>query len=289
MRYKKGIIIAAGKGTRLSPATTLTSKPLLPIFDKPMIYYALSNLMEAGVREVLFISRKEDVVSFSKLLGNGRKLGMKFSFAHQRKQIGIPDAISIGANFISKDSFILALSDNLFIGKNFKKVIDQVQKIKVGAAVLAVKTKYPSKSAVILFNNKKDIISIEEKPKKPKSNDTIPGFYFYDKTSIAYVKKLKPSNRGELEIVDVHKYYLNNNQLKVFQLKRDIKWFDTGDANEMLEAANYVQKYQKLNNILIGSIELTAFKNNWINKTRFKDLVKKLPDSEYKKKLKTYF
>lgn len=289
MRYKKGIIIAAGKGTRLSPATTLTSKPLLPIFDKPMIYYALSNLMEAGVREVLFISRKEDVVSFSKLLGNGRKLGMKFSFAHQRKQIGIPDAISIGANFISKDSFILALSDNLFIGKNFKKVIDQVQKIKVGAAVLAVKTKYPSKSAVILFNNKKDIISIEEKPKKPKSNDTIPGFYFYDKTSIAYVKKLKPSNRGELEIVDVHKYYLNNNQLKVFQLKRDIKWFDTGDANEMLEASNYVQKYQKLNNTLIGSIELTAFKNNWINKTRFKDLVKKLPDSEYKKKLKTYF
>ena len=289
MRYKKGIIIAAGKGTRLSPATTLTSKPLLPIFDKPMIYYALSNLMEAGVREVLFISRKEDVVSFSKLLGNGRKLGMKFSFAHQRKQIGIPDAISIGANFISKDSFILALSDNLFIGKNFKKVIDQVQKIKVGAAVLAVKTKYPSKSAVILFNNKKDIISIEEKPKKPKSNDTIPGFYFYDKTSIAYAKKLKPSNRGELEIVDVHKYYLNNNQLKVFQLKRDIKWFDTGDANEMLEASNYVQKYQKLNNTLIGSIELTAFKNNWINKTRFKDLVKKLPDSEYKKKLKTYF
>ena len=289
MRYKKGIIIAAGKGTRLSPATTITSKPLLPIFDKPMIYYALSNLMEAGVREVLFISRKEDVVSFSKLLGNGRKLGMKFSFAHQRKQIGIPDAISIGANFISKDSFILALSDNLFIGKNFKKVIDQVQKIKVGAAVLAVKTKYPSKSAVILFNNKKDIISIEEKPKKPKSNDTIPGFYFYDKTSIAYVKKLKPSNRGELEIVDVHKYYLNNNQLKVFQLKRDIKWFDTGDANEMLEASNYVQKYQKLNNTLIGSIELTAFKNNWINKTRFKDLVKKLPESEYKKKLKTYF
>jgi glucose-1-phosphate thymidylyltransferase len=289
MRYKKGIIIAAGKGTRLSPATTLTSKPLLPIFDKPMIYYALSNLMEAGVREVLFISRKEDVVSFSKLLGNGRKLGMKFSFAHQRKQIGIPDAISIGENFISKDSFILALSDNLFIGKNFKKVINQVQKIKVGAAVLAVKTKYPSKSAVILFNNKKDIISIEEKPKKPKSNDTIPGFYFYDKTSIAYVKKLKPSNRGELEIVDVHKYYLNNNQLKVFQLKRDIKWFDTGDANEMLEASNYVQKYQKLNNTLIGSIELTAFKNNWINKTRFKDLVKKLPDSEYKKKLKTYF
>ena len=289
MRYKKGIIIAAGKGTRLSPATTITSKPLLPIFDKPMIYYALSNLMEAGVREVLFISRKEDVVSFSKLLGNGRKLGMKFSFTHQRKQIGIPDAISIGENFISKDSFILALSDNLFIGKNFKKVIDQVQKIKVGAAVLAVKTKYPSKSAVILFNNKKDIISIEEKPKKPKSNDTIPGFYFYDKTSIAYVKKLKPSNRGELEIVDVHKYYLNNNLLKVFQLKRDIKWFDTGDANEMLEASNYVQKYQKLNNTLIGSIELTAFKNNWINKTRFKDLVKKLPDSEYKKKLKTYF
>ena len=289
MRYKKGIIIAAGKGSRLTPATAVISKPLLPIYDKPMIYYALSNLMEAGVKEILFISRKDDVDSFKKLFGDGIRLGMRFSFTYQKKPIGIPDAISIGKNFIGKDSYILALSDNLFIGKNFKKVLSQVQKVKSGAAVLAVKTKYPSKSAVIHLNNKKNILSIEEKPKKPKSNNTIPGFYFYDEASIAYVKTLKPSNRGELEIVDVHKNYLSNNHLKVFQLKKNIKWFDTGDANEMLEAANYVQKYQKLNNILIGSIELTAFKNNWINKKNFKDLIKKLPDSEYKKKLKTYF
>ena len=154
MKFKKGIILAAGKGSRLSPVTTVISKPMLPVYDKPMLYYALTNLMMAGVKEVLFISRKEDISSFKKLFGSGKKLGMKFSFAHQKKPIGIPDAINVAQNFISKDSFILALADNIFIGKSFSKTLKEVQSTNKDAAVLSVKTKYPSKSAVIHFNQK---------------------------------------------------------------------------------------------------------------------------------------
>ena len=288
MRFKKGIILAAGKGTRLSPSTTVVSKPMLPVYDKPMIYYALANLMLAGVKEVLFISTKTDVKIFKKLLGNGKSLGMKFSFTYQKKPIGIPDAISIGKNFISKKSFILALADNLFIGKSFNNTLKKVQSTNKCAAVLAVKTKYPSKSAVIHFNNKKEILSIIEKPKKPKSKCTIPGLYFYDEKSIDCAKKLVPSKRGELEIVDVHKFYLSKNELEVFELSSDIKWFDTGDSNEMLEAANYVAKYQKKNKEIVGSVELIAFQNKWINKKNFQSLIQKLPNSEYKVNLESY-
>ena len=208
MKFKKGIILAAGKGTRLAPATKVTVKPLLPLYDKPLLYYALSNLINAGVREVLFISQQQDISQFKKLFGTGKQLGMKFNYTYQKKQIGIPDAINIAEKFIAKKPFILALADNLFIGKSFKSVLRQVQLTKSEAAVLAVKTKYPSKSAVIEFDKKKNIQSIVEKPKNPKSNLTIPGLYFYDHQSIPIIKKLKPSKRGELEIVDVHLYYL---------------------------------------------------------------------------------
>ena len=235
-----------------------------------------------------FISTKTDVKIFKKLLGSGKSLGMKFSFTYQKKPIGIPDAISIGKNFISKKSFILVLADNLFIGKSFNNTLKKVQSTNKCAAVLAVKTKYPSKSAVIHFNNKKEILSIIEKPKKPKSKCTIPGLYFYDEKSIDCAKKLVPSKRGELEIVDVHKFYLSKNELEVFELSSDIKWFDTGDSNEMLEAANYVAKYQKKNKELIGSVELIAFQNKWINKKNFQSLIRKLPNSEYKVNLESY-
>ena len=286
MKFKKGIILAAGKGSRLSPITTVISKPMLPVYDKPMLYYALTNLMMAGVKEILFISRKEDISNFKKLFGNGKKLGMKFSFAHQKKPIGIPDAINVAKSFIRQDSFILALADNIFIGKSFSKTLKEAQLIYKDAAILSVKTKYPSKSAVIETNKRKEILSIEEKPKKPKSDDTIPGFYFYDKAAISCVKKLSPSARGELEIVDVHKFYLDKGLLSVFKLKKDVKWFDTGDANEMLEASNYLAKYQKENKTLIGSIELTAYQNKWISKKNFIDLLNLLPTSDYKNKLK---
>jgi len=289
MKFKKGIILAAGKGTRLAPATKVTVKPLLPLYDKPLLYYALSNLINAGVREVLFISQKQDIPQFKKLFGTGKQLGMKFNYTYQKKQIGIPDAINIAEKFIAKKPFILALADNLFIGKSFKSVLRQVQLTKSEAAVLAVKTKYPSKSAVIEFDKKKNIQSIIEKPKNPKSNLTIPGLYFYDHQSIPVIKKLKPSKRGELEIVDVHLYYLQRENLNVFPLNKDVKWFDTGDAEEMLEASNYVHKYQKKNKTLVGSIELESYKNGWISKKQLKMLINQLPGSNYKLSLEHFY
>ena len=288
MRFKKGIILAAGKGTRLFPSTEATPKPLLPLYDKPLLYYALSNLMSAGIKDILFISRKQDMQIFKKLFGTGNQLGMRFKYTFQPKPKGIPDAINVANKFIAKQPFVLALADNLFIGDSFQKTLKQVQSIKSGAAVLAVKTKYPSKSAVIDLEKKGKIKSIIEKPKKPKSNLTIPGLYFYDAASIPVVKKLKPSKRGELEIVDVHLDYLEKQQLKVFSLKKDIKWFDTGDAEEMLEASNYVQKYQKDKKTLVGSIELVALKNGWISKKRFNLIVSKYPNSQYKKNLQKF-
>ena len=289
MKFKKGIILAAGKGTRLAPATKVTVKPLLPLYDKPLLYYALSNLINAGVREVLFISQKQDIPQFKKLFGTGKQLGMKFNYTYQKKQIGIPDAINIAEKFIAKKPFILALADNLFIGKSFKSILRQVQLTKSEAAVLAVKTKYPSKSAVIEFDKKKNIQSIIEKPKNPKSNLTIPGLYFYDHQSIPVIKKLKPSKRGELEIVDVHLYYLQRENLNVFPLNKDVKWFDTGDAEEMLEASNYVHKYQKKNKTLVGSIELESYKNGWISKKQLKILINQLPGSNYKLSLEHFY
>ena len=286
MRFKKGIILAAGKGTRLSPATKITVKPLLALYDKPLLYYALSNLINAGVREVLFISQKQDMPQFKKLFSTGKQLGMKFSYSFQKKQIGIPDAINVGKKFIANKPFILALADNLFIGKSFKSILNQVQSVRSGAAVLAVKTKYPSKSAVIEFDKRNKIKSIIEKPKKPKSNLTIPGLYFYDQKSISVVKKLNPSKRGELEIVDVHLSYLLEENLSVFPIKNNIKWFDTGDAVEMLEASNYVNKFQKKEKTLVGSIELDAYINGLISKKQFKLLINQLPNSNYKLSLK---
>ena len=288
MRFKKGIILAAGKGTRLFPTTEATPKPLLPLYDKPLLYYALSNLMSAGIKEVLFISRKQDMQIFKKLFGTGSQLGMRFKYTFQTKPKGIPDAINVANKFIANQPFVLALADNLFIGESFQKTLKQVQSIKSGAAVLAVKTKYPSKSAVINLGKKGKIKSIIEKPKKPKSNLTIPGLYFYDSASIPVVKKLRPSKRGELEIVDVHLAYLEKQLLKVFSLKKDIKWFDTGDAEEMLEASNYVHRYQKNKKTLVGSIELVALKNGWISKKRFNLIVSKYPNSQYKKNLQKF-
>ena len=286
MRYKKGIILAAGKGTRLAPTTKILPKPLLPVFDKPSIYYALSTLMIAGVRQVLFISRREDLKSFKKIFGNGKQLGMKFSFTVQKKQIGIPDAMIVGSRFIGKDSFILALADNIFVGKSFKKTLLSIQRLKSGAALVSVKTSNPSKSAVIETDRNGAIKSIIEKPKKPKSKNTIPGLYFYDKNAVKYAKKNKPSKRGELEIVDIHQDYLKENQLKVFPLKNDVKWFDTGDAEEMLTASNFISKYQNQNKKLAGSIELTAFENRWISKKQFRKLIQNIPSSNYKDSLK---
>ena len=282
MRYTKGIILAAGRGTRLMPVTTSIPKPILPIFDKPMIYYALTTLMSLGIKKVLFILRKQDLKLFKEMFGSGAHLGMKISYAFQKNQIGIPDAMIVGKNFINNGPFVIALADNLFIGKSFNKTLAKIQKIKSGAVILATKSSNPSKSAVIEYSSTKKILSIEEKPRKPKSNYVIPGLYFYDGESIKYTKKLKPSKRGELEITDVHQSYLKDEKLKVVFIEKDVKWFDAGDFKEIMMASNYVSKYQNKSNDLVGSIELISFKNKWINRSQFSKLVKKLPNSKYK-------
>ena len=282
MRYTKGIILAAGRGTRLTPVTNSIPKPILPVFDKPMLYYALTTLMSLRIKKVLLISRKEDLKLFKKMFGNGAHLGMKISYTFQKIPIGIPDAMIVGKNFINKDPFVLALADNLFIGKSFNKTLAKIQKIKSGAVILATKSSNPSKSAVIEYSSTKKILSIEEKPRKAKSNYVIPGLYFYDDKSIKYTKKLKPSKRGELEITDVHQSYLKDEKLKVVFIEKDVKWFDAGDFKEIMMASNYVSKYQNKSNDLVGSIELISFKNKWINRSQFSKLVKKLPNSKYK-------
>jgi len=286
MQFKKGIILAAGKGTRLSPATNVVSKPLLPIYDKPMLYYALATLMTAGVREVLFITRKEDQKIFKRLFKDGKYLGMKFKYAIQKKAVGIPDAMRIGEKFINNKPFILALADNIFVGTGLDKVLKKIACDTSTATVLATHADNPKKSGVIQFDKSMNILSIEEKPKKPKSNFIIPGLYFFNKHSIRYTKSIKKSTRGEFEIIDIIKNHLENNDLKVVALSRHIKWFDTGDANEMLIASNFIQKYQNSNNSLVASIEAIALQKKWITKIQFQNLVTKIPNSQYQLALK---
>jgi len=285
MQFKKGIILAAGKGTRLSPATSVVSKPLLPVYDKPMLYYALATLMHAGIKEVLFISRQEDQNIFKKLLKDGKSLGMKFKYAVQKKAVGIPDAIRIGEKFVDKKPYILALADNIFVGNGLDKLLKKTALSGVKATVLAVKVANPQKSGVIQFDKNMNILSLEEKPKKPKSNFIIPGLYFFNKYSIDYFKSIKKSARGEFEIIDIIKKYLEADNLKVVPLANQIKWFDTGDANEMLIASNFIQKYQS-NNTLVAGIEAIALKNKWITKNQFDKLLEKIPNPQYQSALK---
>ena len=285
MQFTKGIILAAGKGTRLSPATSVVSKPLLPVYDKPMLYYALATLMNAGVREVLFISRQEDQKFFKQLFKNGKNLGMKFKYAVQKKAVGIPDAIRIGEKFVHKKPYILALADNIFVGNGLDKLLKKTASSGVKATVLAVKVANPQKSGVIQFDKNMNILSLEEKPKKPKSNFIIPGLYFFNKYSMDYFKAIKKSARGEFEIIDIIKKYLEAENLKVLPLPNHIKWFDTGDANEMLLASNFIQKHQA-SNTLVAGIEAIALKNKWITKSQFNKLLEKIPNPQYQAALK---
>ena len=285
MQFTKGIILAAGKGTRLSPATSVVSKPLLPVYDKPMLYYALATLMNAGVREVLFISRQEDQKIFKQLFKNGKNLGMKFKYAVQKKAVGIQDAIRIGEKFVHKKPYILALADNIFVGNGLDKLLKKTASSGVKATVLAVKVANPEKSGVIQFDKNMNILSLEEKPKKPKSNFIIPGLYFFNKYSMDYFKAIKKSARGEFEIIDIIKKYLEAENLKVLPLPNHIKWFDTGDANEMLLASNFIQKHQA-SNTLVAGIEAIALKNKWITKSQFNKLLEKIPNPQYQAALK---
>ncbi len=277
----KGILLAGGQGQRFKPLTNSVSKHLLPIYDKPVIYYSLSLLFLAKIRNILIVCKQLDLENFKNTLGDGRRLGVKLSYAVQNEPKGIADALIIGKKFIGRDSVCLTLGDNFFYGQSLANTILQAKKAKKGARILALQVKNPSQFGVINYKNNK-IISIDEKPEKPKSNFIIPGMYFYDNEVLKYVSRLKPSNRNELEITDLNKMYLKKNKLLSFKLGRGVAWLDTGNPDSLLAASNFVYSVEKLQGFKIACLEEIAFKNKWINKKSILNSIdKKLFSIEY--------
>ena len=277
----KGILLAGGQGQRFKPLTNSVSKHLLPIYDKPVIYYSLSLLFLAKIKNILIVCKQLDLENFKNTLGDGRRLGVKLSYAVQNEPKGIADALIIGKKFIGRDSVCLTLGDNFFYGQSLANTILQAKKAKKGARILALQVKNPSQFGVINYKNNK-IISIDEKPKKPKSNFIIPGMYFYDNEVLKYVSRLKPSNRNELEITDLNKMYLKKNKLLSFKLGRGVAWLDTGNPDSLLAASNFVYSVEKLQGFKIACLEEIAFKNKWINKKSILNSIdKKLFSIEY--------
>jgi glucose-1-phosphate thymidylyltransferase len=260
----KGIILAGGSGTRLFPITRGVSKQLMPIYDKPMIYYPLSILIEAGISEILIVTNPDDESNFYKLLGDGSKLGCKFSYAVQPKPMGIAEAFIIGQNFIGKDKVCLILGDNIFYGSNLGQKLSEVSDFTEGGAVFAYHVNDPERYGVIEFNEQKMAVSIEEKPANPKSSYAIPGIYFYDNLVVEVAKSLVPSSRGELEITDINNYYLQKKQLKVTVLDRGYAWLDTGTFSSMSQASQFVQVIEERQGLKIGCIEEVAWRKGLI-------------------------
>jgi len=278
----KGIILAGGFGTRLHPSTIGVSKQLLPIYDKPLIYYPLSTLMLAGIRDILVITSKEDEKIFNKLLGTGERLGISLSFATQEYPNGIAEAFIIGKDFINNSSVTMILGDNLFYGSNLNtKLSVQQDKNFKGARIFAYKVPDPSRYGVVEFNENLDVLSIEEKPKKPKSNYAVTGLYVYDKEVSSLVKDLKPSNRGELEITDLNQLYLEKNKLEVCFLDSGDTWLDAGTPDSMLEASHFVQTIQKRQLQPIGCPEEVALRKGFITKEEFNSLAESSPLNNY--------
>ena len=280
----KGIILAGGSGTRLYPVTKVASKQLLPIYDKPMVYYPLSTLMLAGIKDVLIISTPEDTSKYESLLGNGEQFGMKFTFQIQPAPDGIAQAFLIGEDFIGNENVCLILGDNVFYGGNLrKKLQDTVSDVesKNNAIVFGYFVNDPERYGVVEFDNRGNAISIEEKPKNPKSNYAVSGLYFYPNDVISIVKKQKPSPRGELEITDVNKSYLNQDRLKVEQMGRGYAWLDTGTHDSLLEASQFVQTLEKRQGMKISCIEEIAFRMGYIDKDQLKTLGDKMGNNQY--------
>ncbi len=279
----KGIILAGGKGTRLYPNTIAVSKQLLPIYDKPLIYYPLSVLMLAGIREILVISTPEDIGNYEKLLGDGSQWGVRFSYKIQETPRGLADAFILGEEFIGDDSVCLVLGDNVFYGKDLTRILWNSIKLAEtnGAVIFGFPVKDPRAFGVVEFDSDFNAISIEEKPKEPKSNYAVPGLYFYDNSVVEVAKNIKPSLRGELEITSVNNYYLNAGKLKVMTMGRGISWLDTGTPKGMQKAGNFVKTVQEMQGFYISCIEEIAWRRGFISKEQLVSLGEKYKMTEY--------
>jgi len=280
----KGIVLAGGSGTRLHPLTLVVSKQLMPVYDKPMIYYPISTLISAGINEILIISTPQDLPLFQKLLGDGSQIGCSFQYEVQIRPNGLAEAFLIGKDFIGDDSVALILGDNIFYGTGLSKLLKENINPK-GGIVYAYHVNDPERYGVVEFDHKQNAISIEEKPLNPKSNFAVPGIYFYDNSVIEKAQKLTPSDRGELEITDINKAYLNENDLSVRILDRGTAWLDTGTFKSLMQAGQFVQLIEERQGLKIGSIEAAAFNSGFINKKQLQRLVKPLLKSGYGKNL----
>lgn len=281
----KGIVLAGGSGTRLYPLTKAISKQIMPVYDKPMIYYPLSTLMLAGIREVLIISTPRDIHVFEELLSDGSQLGMKFSYAVQEQPRGLADAFIIGADFIGDDSVALVLGDNIFYGQSFSKVLREVAARESGATIFGYYVRDPREYGVVEFDENGKALSIEEKPEYPKSNYAVPGLYFYDNDVVEIAKNVKPSARGEIEITSVNNAYLERGTLNVETLGRGFAWLDTGNHDMLLAAADFVSAFQKRQGLYISCIEEIAYKRGFIDRDQLIKLAQPLLKTDYGKYL----
>lgn len=277
----KGIILAGGRGTRLYPLTLAVSKQILPVYDKPMIYYPLSMLMLAGIRDILVISSPEDLPGFQRLLGDGASWGMKFSYAEQAEPRGLADAFLVGEEFLAGDCACLILGDNIFFGQGLPEQLQIAAKLEHGALVFAYPVHDPERYGVIEFDVQGRAVSLEEKPKQPRSNYAVPGLYFYDRRVVEFARSLKPSARGEIEITDLNRIYLEMGELQVIPLGRGVAWLDAGTHESLLQAANFVQAVEERQGLMISSPEEIAYRKGFIDREQLKVLVEKLGKNSY--------